>query len=100
MAKTFKLVAVSGDMSANGMGNTNKVITLTQSQAKVAQQWIDLQNRFTQRFPSLLKQQIESGVLNEELTELTKKDTELTGKMFDAGIFQHKWDARTSWTIA
>jgi hypothetical protein len=99
MTKTYKMAAVSGDMSSTGMGTTNKVITLSSKQYKIAQEWIEFQNTFQEQFPILFKEQIQSGKLNDELTNLSIKDQELTNKMFDLDIFCHKYDARTSWKI-
>jgi hypothetical protein len=99
MAKLYKMVAVNGDMGPNGMANTAKVIQLSANQVKLAREWIDCQNTFQQEFPALIKDQMTSGKLNPKLTELLNNDQTLTTKMFDLGIFAHKYDARTSWTI-
>jgi hypothetical protein len=99
MAKVYKMVAVSGDMSSNGMSDTAAVITLTAKQLKIAKEFLAFQKHFQQEFPALFKEQIQSGKLNSKLTELANTDQTLTNKMFDFGIFTTKYDARTSWDI-
>lgn len=97
MEKTYRLIAVSGDFSATGMSNKAHIIPIPESQVALVNEYLIAEYYANEAFMYDCKQGISPST--PETQDLIKRAQELTTQMFDEGIFNSKYQARTGWAF-
>jgi hypothetical protein len=93
------LVATSGDMSNTGMGDTTHVISfeadLLPQVAKFLKAQLDLDLALAMYYPV----QGSKSVSTRTVTQKHKNFSKMWHALVDLGVFEHKYEARTTWRL-
>lgn len=99
--ESYRLVAVSGDLSAQGMGNRATIIEVPKTQFETVDRLVTLEQAFNQSaiFDKMMTLGYEKGhgslaVLWDRYDQIKK---EITEAVQDTGLFKHKYYFRTTW---
>ncbi len=88
----FCLVAISGDCSKEGMGSYNEAIPFQNQHINLVKKFIKAQNDLELAFMFC-----EYGTASSR--KATNKFYDAFAELKNLGIFEHKWQSRTSWKV-
>ena len=86
------LIAIDGDMSKHGMGNTTSVISFNSSYKKEVKKYL--------KNASNLRSEIKSNGYIKNFNELFDAVGESFQQLKELGIFEHKYEFRTTWKLS
>ncbi len=86
------LIAIDGDMSKYGMGNTTSVISFNSSYKKEVKKYL--------KNASNLRSEIKSNGYIKNFNELFDAVGESFQQLKELGIFEHKYEFRTTWKLS
>ena len=97
MKEKYCLLAISGDMSHNGMSDKSQIIQVKEKHFDIVEEFLMAQTLF--KIKNLKAVYDSSFFEREESKKAHKNYWEAVEKLYQASIFEHKYQARTEWEL-
>ncbi len=97
MIEKYCLLAISGDMSHNGMSDKSEMIQVKEKHFDIVEEFLMAQTLF--KIKNLKAVYDSSFFEREESRKAHKKYWKAVEKLYQASIFEHKYQARTEWEL-
>ena len=97
MKEKYCLLAINGDMSHNGMSDKSEMIQVKEKHFDIVEEFLMAQTLF--KIKNLKAVYDSSFFEREESRKAHKKYWKAVEKLYQASIFEHKYQARTEWEL-
>ena len=97
MKEKYCLLAISGDMSHNGMSDKSEMIEVKEKHFDIVEEFLMAQTLF--KIKNLKAYYDRNFFESKESRKAHKKYWKAVEKLYQASIFEHKYQARTEWEL-
>ena len=97
MKEKYCLLAISGDMSHNGMSDKSEMIQVKEKHFDIVEEFLMAQTLF--KIKNLKAYYDRNFFESKESRKAHKKILKAVEKLYQASIFEHKYQARTEWEL-